>query len=1275
MTDWHESNPTYESGSEESESENEDEPEVQFARKVKKLKTRITEVFNGLSSEDEMNHFYEDHQHDLTRPDDEDEDEQGETFLHRIVGMVNSKRVTFKNIMPLIQRILSTAPDLLQYQDAKGQNPLYQAMQAPRECRSELVEQMLKACSDKENIRTAIELKSSDKGKTCLIKAFEVGLKDDALARLINNASDAALGIGDGSDKTAFHFAVRYEQCSDERVNIVKLLLQRDFDIIKGQKSTEARQTFLDSKYSTDGGKTEISIYQEHQETARLYSEKSKTANRKKERRANPEKVEQDRKDAKSTIASVKEKGQKLDPKSKPSRDDRLPKSKVLDREIMEKETEITKMDENERRRQELRKQERERLGVKDKKYDKVIKERTKESKDPKASRDEREMLVLKEDSGRSPNTSIKRSHTPNFNIREDDGKKQKSSKPTRKRKKSKVDDKTLQRNSATILILLKMHYMRTRNVRMATSFLYGKNFQRHVQICFGDQGLPRKMNRSVFEEQFGSGAHNGICFDEVLKYVRFPIVSVPRSGRKATWARAAGREDMEYFFNWLHNKGVKRILKVEVAESDETPPHSDESIELSLREIAVEHLDWRKTDLDPKVICQIGKNSRHRVDESGTDKNQLREVSLRWSGSNAVLRAWSEPEGLPQLENLEKVHLHIPPRSYFLDTPKWIKANVEEFEFRLNKNANLSQRVEVVDQTQVTGIKSPVAVGNGKEGMTLASSRKIIVDQVESKSPSEGTAPTATSTKATGLPTRMTEHQWINCVKRFAGCMNVLWAEITAESRKKLMQVNESKDQVVSMQDKVNRALEDLQKPVVVALIDDRVGNCDEDFPRRVIEGVSFDYQGDTVGQYYISARGHGTEMARMILTVCPMASIYSIRLRTGFDKEKGDPKIDPESAAIEAALARNATIISMSWTIPKPEQGSKLRERLDAVLKRACDRKVIMFCSSSDQIDNTEHYPSAYDKKRIFRIGAAHDDGSPYGHSGNDNHFIFPGVNVNTSGGRSLPQYLADKRLAPKESTGSSIATALAAGLAAMITHCFKATALSSALARVQQGKDEQVHADLGKESDVKRISEHDVLGEAFKKLGKAHNDQFIQVWKRFNPAIQDQTVRDLKNKLVFTRRNDSKHQPSTFTCLAAITWAHVTKAPLPIASIKKSTILAACNEDQGVAYTALAAIARANDEAILSLNDDFLAARTALFRKVADPRFIGLDFELSNPLDFYLNTWRHFGTRTDWDLPGRGQHDSAMDMNPDAVRRAQAGFGTGAGLVLPETDATKF
>lgn len=176
-----------------------------------------------------------------------------------------------------------------------------------------------------------------------------------------------------------------------------------------------------------------------------------------------------------------------------------------------------------------------------------------------------------------------------------------------------------------------------------------------------------------MFNERFGEGPNHGMRFDEVLMYVRFPNVTVIRSGRKAPKPREpdrpAVRQDMEFFFKWLYAKGVRRILRVEVEESEKRY-HSDESIQTSLEKFVVEHLDWQKTDLDPRVICQLGSKAHHPSYEDGEGsrsnglRNQLREVTLKWSGNNAVLRGWSESEGLPLLEKLETVNLNIPPKS-----------------------------------------------------------------------------------------------------------------------------------------------------------------------------------------------------------------------------------------------------------------------------------------------------------------------------------------------------------------------------------------------------------------------------------------------------------------------------------------------------------------------------------------------------------------------------------------------------------------------------------
>ncbi|KAK5991674.1 Trichothecene 8-O-acetyltransferase-like protein [Cladobotryum mycophilum] len=180
-------------------------------------------------------------------------------------------------------------------------------------------------------------------------------------------------------------------------------------------------------------------------------------------------------------------------------------------------------------------------------------------------------------------------------------------------------------------------------------------------------------------------------------------------------------------------------------------------------------------------------------------------------------------------------------------------------------------------------------------------------------------------------------------------------------------------------------------------------------------------------------------------------------------------------------------------------------------------------------------------------------------------------------------------------------------------------------------------------------------------------------------------------------------SERLPSTFTCLAGIIWAHVTKArlrspknllssstdkliapervrlmicinwrrraftsimdasagntiALPVATVDIATLLAVSDGDENVAYKALAVVAQAIDTTISSVNEDFVALRTSTIRAAPDPRLIGLTADLRDPQDFYINTWRHFGA------------DTRDGIIPDAVRKAQAGWDMGAALVLP-------
>ena len=152
------------------------------------------------------------------------------------------------------------------------------------------------------------------------------------------------------------------------------------------------------------------------------------------------------------------------------------------------------------------------------------------------------------------------------------------------------------------------------------------------------------------------------MTFDSVLQYVAFPPVTVekwsparPKEGTTPTdqvditdllKSGATGRADLVFFFKWLREKkNVERILRVMVDDSV-SPPHSDEAIEMALRPFGVETLDWSKPDLDPETIIN--------------SSQELRELHLHWNGNNAVLRSWSDPEGLRRLPNLSVIHLSV---------------------------------------------------------------------------------------------------------------------------------------------------------------------------------------------------------------------------------------------------------------------------------------------------------------------------------------------------------------------------------------------------------------------------------------------------------------------------------------------------------------------------------------------------------------------------------------------------------------------------------------
>jgi hypothetical protein len=127
--------------------------------------------------------------------------------------------------------------------------------------------------------------------------------------------------------------------------------------------------------------------------------------------------------------------------------------------------------------------------------------------------------------------------------------------------------------------------------------------------------------------------------------------------------------------------------------------------------------------------------------------------------------------------------------------------------------------------------------------------------------------------------------HRWLNSTSKFANEMASFWG-LTVERF------------VGSGQNK--RTTEaGVENDVVLALIDDGVDMFGTNDTAQILEGKSFDFHDGKVRPAYSSAKGHGTTMAKMILSVCPMVKVYPIRLKTSEDAEGKNMNIDASYAA----------------------------------------------------------------------------------------------------------------------------------------------------------------------------------------------------------------------------------------------------------------------------------------------------------------------------------------------------------------------------------------
>jgi hypothetical protein len=180
-------------------------------------------------------------------------------------------------------------------------------------------------------------------------------------------------------------------------------------------------------------------------------------------------------------------------------------------------------------------------------------------------------------------------------------------------------------------------------------------------------------------------------------------------------------------------------------------------------------------------------------------------------------------------------------------------------------------------------------------------------------------------------------------------------------------------------------------------------------------------------------------------------------------------------------------------------------LTRAVHKVLQKAVDAGVLMFCSAPDTGKFTElDYPSGPWRNSFFRIGAARADGTVFGWTPEDGGitYVLPGVDVIREQEAHSTQTLP-KPMVEFHETGSSVATALAAGLAAMIIYCVKASIL--AVKTASQGSNSSP-LEILPHNAAELIAHPNEMKRAFAKLGKVTPNKFVQVWDELD-KISDQ------------------------------------------------------------------------------------------------------------------------------------------------------------------------
>ncbi|EHK20707.1 uncharacterized protein TRIVIDRAFT_153866 [Trichoderma virens Gv29-8] len=183
-----------------------------------------------------------------------------------------------------------------------------------------------------------------------------------------------------------------------------------------------------------------------------------------------------------------------------------------------------------------------------------------------------------------------------------------------------------------------------------------------------------------------------------------------------------------------------------------------------------------------------------------------------------------------------------------------------------------------------------------------------------------------------------------------------------------------------------------------------------------RIKKGQSFVGEGSRVSSWLFASDPHGTQMANLICAIDPWCDLYVAKVT------EGRSGIIPVRA-IQWAMDQGVDIISMSFAILEHTNS------LEDICKEAARRGIIMLCSTHDEGFNvTKAYPA--DFSDTITITACDEFGAVAQTMSQEYRYSIQGHEVAAG---VVPFLESSDRI-----SGSSVATAIAAGLSSLVLSC---------------------------------------------------------------------------------------------------------------------------------------------------------------------------------------------------------------------------------------------